>query len=340
MTEFTHGITNKLADISAKDQEYRFENNRKPKNKVAIQRLENELDLIYSEIIHEFGPSIGYLYLKSHGISTSDRLRAVWQKNMRENSPFKKDVDVFNNVGLSEYPISLNGFPKYSLTIHIEFKLAKPYISRNDEDFYIVDNPILKDKAFQIPMVRPSGWKGALSGALHQLGHTSNQDFVKRVFGKANESDDDGNQDSGSVGRMHIFPSFFLDAKTRVEVINPRERTTQAGTMPIPFDVVGQGSHAVFSLLYVPLDRIAKNEEETRSQVQEDIGILLEGIKAMFTTYGFGAKTSSGFGVAEDSGEFEIRIKGVNQSICAASFSEMASKSMIEKIKDAIQRAG
>lgn len=50
----------------------------------------------------------------------------------------------------------------YSSYIQIHFKLKKPYLSKDDNNFYIIDNPIVKDKVFKLPMVRPTTWKGAL----------------------------------------------------------------------------------------------------------------------------------------------------------------------------------
>lgn len=55
-----------------------------------------------------------------------------------------------------------NNLPKYSCLIEVHFKLKKPYISEDDDDFYIIDNPIVKDKVFKLPMVRSTTWKGAL----------------------------------------------------------------------------------------------------------------------------------------------------------------------------------
>lgn len=340
MTEFSHKIAKRFNDISDNEQKYQTENSRRPKNKEAIRKLENEIDHIYGEIVHEFGPSISYLYLKAQGFSTSDRLRGIWQKNSKDGNQEKMEVELFKALGLAEQTIPLEDLPKYSFTIRIEFKLSKPYISRNDEDFYVIDNPVLRDKVFRVPMVRPSGWKGSLFGALYQMEHTSNQNFVKRVFGEVKESGEEERKEMGFAGRMRIFPSFFFDLKTGVEIINPRERQSQAGTKPIPFEAVKQGSHSVFSLLYTPLDRIAKDEDETRPQVQQDIATLLEGITGMFTTYGFGAKTSSGFGTAQDACTVEIKIKGVKTPILASSFTELASEQKIKEVTDSIQEAG
>ncbi len=56
----------------------------------------------------------------------------------------------------------LNSLPKYATLIEIIFTLKKPYLSKDDDNFYIIDNPIVKDKVFKPPMVRPTTWKGAL----------------------------------------------------------------------------------------------------------------------------------------------------------------------------------
>ncbi|GIX47783.1 MAG: hypothetical protein KatS3mg131_1994 [Candidatus Tectimicrobiota bacterium] len=53
------------------------------------------------------------------------------------------------------------------------------------------------------------------------------------------------------------------------------------------------GTEGRFVLLYVPLGEVTPDE------VKGDFRAVAEGLKAMFTEYGFGAKTSSGFGRAE-----------------------------------------
>jgi len=45
-------------------------------------------------------------------------------------------------------------------------------------------------------------------------------------------------------------------------------------------------------LLYVPLGEVGEAE------MREDFRAVAQGLKAMFTKYGFGAKTNSGFGRA------------------------------------------
>ena len=55
-----------------------------------------------------------------------------------------------------------NHLLSYSFFIQFKFTLAKPFISRDDEPFYIIENPVKKDKVFKVPMLSASGWKGNL----------------------------------------------------------------------------------------------------------------------------------------------------------------------------------
>jgi CRISPR-associated protein Cmr2 len=95
------------------------------------------------------------------------------------------------------------------------------------------------------------------------------------------------------AGCIQFFPSFF--DSIGLDVINPHDRKTGAGKLPIYFECVPAKTTGTFSLLYVPINVPAKG-----SDVADDLKLLAEGIVAMLTLYGFGAKTSSGYGRAED----------------------------------------
>ena len=69
----------------------------------------------------------------------------------------------------------------YSNYIQIHFTLKKPYLSKDDDNFYIIDNPIVKDKVFKLPMVRPTMWKGALRFAAIKV-------FEDWIYEKLNKS--------------------------------------------------------------------------------------------------------------------------------------------------------
>lgn len=99
-------------------------------------------------------------------------------------------------------------------------------------------------------------------------------------------------------GRLHFFSTFF--DKIDVEVINPHPRDTRAGKQPIYLECVPVGAKGAFSLLYVPFDLIGKDESEIQRQALADLQLVADGLKDMFLTYGFGAKTNSGYGEAEE----------------------------------------
>jgi CRISPR-associated protein Cmr2 len=112
-----------------------------------------------------------------------------------------------------------------------------------------------------------------------------------RLFGNVK-----GEEEEFSAGRLHFYPTFF--DRIGLEVINPHDRKTGTGKQPIYFECVPAGTYGTFTLLYVPLDLIGRRED-VKEQAQEDLRAAAEGIRAMLTEYGFGAKTSSGYGVAK-----------------------------------------
>jgi len=186
---------------------------------------------------------------------------------------------------------TLKILPPYSFIIEFEFTLEKPYISKDDENFTIIENPIKREKVLGCPYIPGPSWKGCLRSALWQEGIKENNEIITRIFGNERQEKDNFRQ-----GRLHFFPTFF--SKSSFEVINPHDRKTRAGTMPILIECVPIGEKGKFSLLYVPFDLIGKDHEEIKKQILEDLSIVVEGLEAMFTKYGFGAKTSSGYGIA------------------------------------------
>lgn len=253
-------------------------------------------------------------------------------------------------------------FPRGSWAINFKFTLQKPYISKDDTDFYIIDNPVRKEWVFQMPYIAPSQWKGALRAAMVRRlvewwsdpddnGKQDNSNLKKfvdcriqltRLFGNEKEValddkaldaylDKKGGKDLAMeyrgrlesmadtglfAGHLHFYPTYF--AKIGMEVINPHDRETGAGTLPIYFESVPVGADGVFALLYVPLGGIGKSDAETgteRQQYADDLRWVAEGIEAMLTEYGFGAKTSSGFGTAENDvvgGRVVLNAKGID----------------------------
>ena len=228
---------------------------------------------------------------------SANNIRATWQEMRLGNS----DVPV---VALQEHiealPFAIDHFPPFTLWLQFSFRLTKAYLSKDERDFYIVDNPIRRDKVFKVPYVAPSSWKGNLRAVLWNLGYEADDPRIRRLFGN-----EPGAEEGFRAGRLRFFPTFFN--QHGLEIINPHDRQRRVGKNPILFESVPPGTPGAFSLLYLPFDRVGKGEEaeqeeeeETRRQVAEDLRLVADGVPAMFCSFGFGAKTSSGFGTAVD----------------------------------------
>ena len=144
-------------------------------------------------------------------------------------------------------------------------------------------------------MIAPTSWKGALRSALRlACNYEDENEVVVRLFGNPHESEEH------QAGRLYFFPTFFN--QIGFEVINPHDRKTGAGSArgPILMECVPAGATGEFVTLYMFFSPLELSETDKYHQVAQDLEVLAEGIKAMLTTYGIGAKTSSGFGIAED----------------------------------------
>ena len=108
-------------------------------------------------------------------------------------------------------------------------------------------------------------------------------------------------------GRVRCFPSYF--DRIELVVINPRDRRTRAGTLPIEMEVAPAGAKALFSMLYLPFDLLGQPRAEILRAAQRDWELLGQALVRMFRASGFGAKKSSGCGKACDELASEIRLE-------------------------------
>lgn len=182
--------------------------------------------------------------------------------------------------------------PAGSFTLSFTFTLAAPYLSKDDTSLHLLDNPVRKEWVFKLPYVAATQWKGLLRHVLWQSGHRGEDEQIRRLFGAANDDDN-----SGERGRLYCYPTFF--DRLSLEVINPHDRQTGAGSLPIYLEAVPAGATGTFTLFYAPLDCIGADEAKTRAQVAADLTLVAQSVQSMMTRYGFGAKTSSGFGLAQ-----------------------------------------
>ena len=247
-------------------------------------------------------------------------------------------IDDIGTLGLEKpNPEIVDTLAPGSFCLTFKLRLVRPLLSKDDEAFHICDNPMRKDHVFRVPMMSPSGWKGCLRSAATRLlaaraSKLTDQDFatarlrLTALFGNEKGMDvkksdrrrwDEYLDKTGGpkaaelyremlktrstsgflAGRLRFFPAFFDDLG--IEVINPHDRTKKAGKLPIYFECVPDGGSGTFSLLHVPFDLVEQSESVLRQEVASDLEVIAPALEAMLTLYGFGAKTSSGYGVID-----------------------------------------
>lgn len=99
--------------------------------------------------------------------------QALFDKDKRRywsewQNRFAKQSDLVGKFDLLPQKSDLAQLPSDSFLLFVPFRLQKPYLSKDERDFYLLDNPLRREKIFQTPMVASTGWKGALRGAMVQ----------------------------------------------------------------------------------------------------------------------------------------------------------------------------
>jgi len=242
-------------------------------------------------------------YFDANGCSLlKDMIKERWQKWL-EKVNARKDSYV-NFYQLLETPnFNIHLLPKPSFAFAFRFELQNPYISRDEEQVYMIDNPVVKDKLVGMPMIRESAWKGHLRAAMRETlgsykenGSVNEGKIINRLFGPLKE---DAEELELHKGCLRFYPTFF--DKLSLEVINPHERDIRAGTQPILFEAVPgeatgvSGVKGNFYILYTPLFL----RECVLADAKTDIKKIVQGLKEMFTIYGFSAKKTDGYGIAK-----------------------------------------
>jgi CRISPR/Cas system CSM-associated protein Csm3 (group 7 of RAMP superfamily) len=183
---------------------------------------------------------------------------------------------------------------RYSTFLHVKFILQKPYISKDDEEFYIHDNPVSKEKVFKVPYIRASSWKGNLLWAAKIANDLCEDDEkILRIFGNKKGEED---QEKLKKGRLYTYPTFF--DRISLDIINPHDRETRTGKNPITLEIVPEDTEGDLYLLYVPFDKIDQDENNVKQEIKEDLLIICKAVEALLTDFGISAKRTSGYGTA------------------------------------------
>lgn len=330
-------------------------------------------------------------------------------------------------LGLDAAPTAaLAGLPAGTVALEFTFTLDRPYISRDDDALYIIDNPVRKDKVFGAPYAAASSWKGSLRRAVARLTLDAMHDILQgrqaadfdgleeslwplrlrdwRLFGNENEAtanfinwqlveyllpppavDESADEEideakidevraeyaaraaalyaeiqrafiahlvargyrsddvEGRRGRLVFFPTYF--DRLGLEIINPHERERKVGK-PVYFECVPAGAQGRFTILYAPFDApgsAAAGEQRAswHAECTEDLTLLAQGLRALLYTYGFGAKTSSGYGTAAGAVQDGSIAAQIGGSIRQESFTSLdALAAAVERLAPALEQAG
>jgi len=226
-----------------------------------------------------------------------------------------------------------------SFAIKINFKLNASLHIKDDDEFYIISNPMLKERVFKVPMIRGSSIKGALLKAAIKIFKEENKPedlgSIFRIFGIGNneyrelfdtndkiienkiliflaleigitfkkgveEQLKDYFKIKSQKGRAIFYPIYF--DRLSLEVINTHNRKTKVGTKPIFYEVVSKGSEGKLQIVYIPFDGVTKSNDEIKKEAKNDLEFLQKCINKVAQN-GIGAKTKLGWG------KFEIEKK-------------------------------
>jgi len=228
---------------------------------------------------------------------------------------FPTELTTLSNM-FTPSPVQLAGV---SHLIQITFTLKKPYISLDEDSFYIIDNPVVKDTLLKMPMIRPTTLKGALRYAAMKtmiVDSTSTvRDFyvnvrvkLVKLFGSEKDIVEDflDNQfrwkleegaravqvfkermkqdvSEGGMreGRLIFYPVFFDSIELDVIAPHNRKTRTVAEMGPIVFETVPEGAQGTFSLLYFPFDLLPALRSQDKPAKEKAIEEIQEDLAVL-----------------------------------------------------------
>ena len=195
--------------------------------------------------------------------------------------------------------ISVERLPAGSWALEFDFSLRRPLLTKHDDIFYPTENPVRRDRAFGCPIFPGTSWKGALRAAF-RLANSSDEStsaMETALFGSYKSEDGATNGEELCRGRLQFYSTFFDEVG--FEALNPHSRSKRTG-MPIFYESVPIGARGRFTLLWVGHDLSGAGTEQLWKSGVADFEKVVAPLAWMLSVSGFGAKTSSGFGIAND----------------------------------------
>lgn len=191
------------------------------------------------------------------------------------------DLKAWNDWLFPTTPENMRLLPDGSCLLEVGVRLQSPFFSRDDRPFYPTDNVLRRHHVFHTPCLSAAGLKGLLRWAWNMSGGSKEDEAL--LFGEAA----DGDEALSRQGLLYLWPVFW-EGETGIEVINPQNRTSGAGTKPIKYEVVKAGGKGSLFLLLL-------NRENAAPRL---MGPLVEALLYLLDHGGLSAKSSAGWGQA------------------------------------------
>lgn len=201
---------------------------------------------------------------------------------------------------------ALAAFPRYSARLLLTFRLLTPLLTKDDDPFYLFDNPARKDHLLGLPYLSAASLKGLSADAYQRAfpGETPWSELdsddpnptrafrhadphARRLFGIA----DDGAEIKSKSGRLHFSPVWFNNLQ--LLVINPGDPKIAMGTQPIHFEAVAPDQTGVLEVVYFNPYGAKESDENT---VRADLARWLAAVATWWPALGLGAKRLAGYG--------------------------------------------
>lgn len=246
------------------------------------------------------------------GVSLADALKEP-KKAKGKASILACPTRELKSAGLFNPLPDVAHLPAYSAAITLRFQLLSPLLTRDDDPFYLFDNPVRKDHIYGAPFLAAASVKGLAADAVQRgfplaqewlsLGgndqqrttaYRRQQGLARRLFGLAS----DGDEFASEAGRLHFAPVWF--SHIQYLVMNPaRNDNSGIGTLPIQFEAIaavddkGRAVQAEASFFYF---NPAGSRESDLATVCGDLACFVGALAAWWPALGLGAKRLAGYG--------------------------------------------
>ena len=164
-------------------------------------------------LVNKEDSTFRYLKLVHGTLDKKQFQRGEYNKLIAESLPLIEAISVRQH----DVP-KMALLPIGSWFLQFTFTLAKPWISKDDDSFYVAEsvNPVRKDKVFKVPFMSASAWKGLLRWTMMHTRLTlkkkdlSDDEFAHERF---NQSMLFGDEKGEEPGKRKDFAAYLDDLR-------------------------------------------------------------------------------------------------------------------------------